>query len=305
MRIAALLLACAGPAAAQPMDPHMHMPGMAMPALSAPPAVSPDPHAGHAMPWAEAPAAATAGNAPAPAPVAADYADRVWGADAMAGPRARMKAEHGGMRTARLRIDEAEIRVRDGRNGYRWNGEARFGGDIDAFMIRSEGAGDRGRAPGEAEVQALWSHAIDPYFDVQAGIRHDFRPDPERSYATIGVEGIAPYWFDVEAALFLSDHGDLLGRIEASNDQRITQALILQPRAELNFAAQDVRATGTGRGLSEAELGLRLRYEITRQFAPYIGVSWDRKLGHTARFARRDGESVGGPGFVIGVRAWF
>jgi copper resistance protein B len=109
----------------------------------------------------------------------------------------------------------------------------------------------------------------------------------------------------VEGALFLSTKGDLLARAEAYYDQRITQRLILQPRAELNFAAQDVPENRIGSGLSNAELGLRLRYEITREFAPYIGVSWDRKTGATARYARADGETAGTTSFVAGIRTWF
>ena len=156
-----------------------------------------------------------------------------------------------------------------------------------------------------AEVQALYSRAIDPWFNLQVGVRQDFRPGPARTYATIGIEGIAPYWFEVEGALFLSDKGDLLGRLEGYNDQRITQKLILQPRVELNFAAQDVPANGIGSGLSDIELGLRLRYEIKREFAPYIGASWERKLGDSARFARAAGDRVQATSLVIGIRTWF
>lgn len=156
-----------------------------------------------------------------------------------------------------------------------------------------------------AEVQALYSRAIDPYFNLQAGVRQDFGVGPDRTYATVGLEGLAPYQFHTEAALFLSTKGELLGRLGGWYDQRISQRLILQPRVELNFAAQDVAATRTGSGLSDAELGLRLRYELRREFAPYVGVSWSRKLGDTARFARLDGNDVEDTAFVAGVRFWF
>jgi copper resistance protein B len=151
----------------------------------------------------------------------------------------------------------------------------------------------------------LYSRALDAYWNIQAGVRYDVRPGPERTYASLAVEGLAPYWFDVEAALFLSNKGDLLGRIEGYYDQRITNRLILQSRAELNFAAQDVRETGIGSGLSDAELGVRLRYEIAREFAPYVGVTWERKMGDTARFSREAGEERTGAGLVAGVRFWF
>jgi copper resistance protein B len=136
-------------------------------------------------------------------------------------------------------------------------------------------------------------------------VRYDFKPNPSRTYATLGFEGLAPYWFDVEGAVFLSDKGDILGRLEGSYDQRITQRLILQPRVEFNLAAQDIPENGIGSGLSDVELGLRLRYEFKREFAPYVGVSYDRKLGDSARFARSDGEDVGGVSLALGVRTWF
>jgi hypothetical protein len=127
-------------------------------------------------------------------------------------------------------------------------------------------------------VQALYSRAIGPYFNLQAGVRHDFEPKA-RSYAAFGVEGLAPYWFEVEAHAFVSTKGDVLGRLAASYDQRITQRLILQPRVEFNLAAQDVIESGIGAGLSDAEFDLRLRYEIVREFAPYIGISHSSKFG--------------------------
>ncbi len=154
-------------------------------------------------------------------------------------------------------------------------------------------------------MQALYSRAIGPYTDVQAGIRYDFKPDPSRVYATIGLETLAPGFFDVEGALFLSNKGDLLGRLEGYYDQRITQRLILQPRVEFNLSAQDVPEMRLGSGVTNAELGLRLRYEIKREFAPYIGISYDRRFGDTARFARADGESVKSTSLVLGIRTWF
>ena len=121
----------------------------------------------------------------------------------------------------------------------------------------------------------------------------------------LGFEGLAPYWFEVEGAVFVSDRGDVRGRLEGYYDHRITQRLILQPRAELKFAAQDVPENRIGSGLSNAELGLRLRYEIRREFAPYVGVSWDRRFGDTARYARADGDRATSKSIVAGVRVWF
>ena len=317
------------PAPAAAPDPHAGhaIPGMTMPQTP----TEPDPHAGHVMPQAPATAEAdphaghdmssmaggmthdmgtggTAlppGNAPAPAAPQPNYADRFYSPGEMAHARALLRGEHGGGTFWQVNFNLAEVQIRNGRESFRWDGEAWFGGDINRLTVKTEGNAEFGRGVEDAEVQALYSRAVGPYFNLQAGVRYDFKPNPSRTYATIGFEGLAPYWFDVEGALFLSDKGDVLGRLEGYYDQRITQRLVLQPRAELNFAAQDVPENGIGSGLSDIELGLRLRYEIKREFAPYIGVSYDRRLGDSARFARAEGENVGGPSFVVGVRTWF
>ena len=200
-----------------------------------------------------------AGNAPAPAAPEANDADRIWGRAAMAPARDVLRREHGGMSFSQLMINLAEVQVSKGPERFRWDGEFWYGGDIDRLTIKSEGEGAvRGTA--EGELQALYSRAIGPYFNVQAGVRRDFAPGADRTYASVGLEGLAPYWFDVEGALFLSDKGDLLARFEGYYDQRITQRLVLQPRLELNLAAQDMPSRGIGAGLVEAEAGLRLRY---------------------------------------------
>jgi copper resistance protein B len=246
-----------------------------------------------------------AGDAPAPAPPRDHYADRAWGAAAMAASRAALARDHGGGTFTRILVNIAEVQARAGRDGYRWDGEAWLGGDINRLTVKSEGEGAFGSRTDQAEGQVLYSRAVDAYWNLQAGIRHDLRPDPSRTYATIGVEGLAPYWFQIEGALFLSDQGDLLGRFEASHDMRLTQRLILQPRAELNLAAQEMPAQRIGSGLSTAELGLRLRYEMRREFAPYVGLSYERKTGDTARLARQAGDGVRATSLVIGVRTWF
>ena len=245
------------------------------------------------------------GNAPAPAAFPGNAAARYFGSERMAAEARELRREHGGGVFRQLIFNLAEGQFRNSRDGYRWDGEAWIGGDLNRLAIKTEGAGDFGRTVDDAEVQLLYSRALAPYVNLQAGLRYDVRPDPSRTYASIGVEALAPYWFDVEGTLFLSDKGDLFARAEAYYDQRITNWVVLQPRAELNFAAQDAPRQGVGSGLSDIELGLRLRYEIRREFAPYIGVSWDKKLGDTARFARAEGEDTGGFSVVTGVRAWF
>ena len=312
---ASLVFALAGPAAAQSMPgmdmgtptptptPPEHdmasMPGMAMPPTTAAPA--PDGAMDHAMTGTALPA----GDGTAPAPPTDRAADRYYGAEAIAAAMTALQREHGGQTLSMIQFNLAELQVRNGRDGYRWDGEGWFGGDIDRFVVKSEGRGDLGGRLDEAEVQALYSRAIGPYFNLQAGVRQDIRPQPARTYATVGIEGLAPYWFEVAGALFVSDKGDVLARAEGTYDQRITQRLILQPRVELNFAAQDVRTNGIGAGLSDAELGLRLRYEIEREFAPYVGISYDAKVGRTARFARANRERASAVSLVFGVRTWF
>lgn len=282
------------PSASQPAGHDMSaMPGMAMP--------------GHDMGAMAAPAGTDlpAGDTPPP-PLPADHAaDAVYGAPAMAMGRHHLETFHGGQKTGQVAFNLAEYQVRKGRDGFEWNGQAWYGGDIDRLWVKSEGDGTFGRSVERAEVQALYSHAIGPYFNVQGGVRYDFKPNPSRVYATVGVEGLAPSFFEVEGALFLSNNGELLGRAEAYYDQRITQRLILQPRAELNLAAQSSRDIGIGAGLSDAELGLRLRYDIRREFAPYVGVQYRRAFGDTRRFARLAGEDPGGWEVVTGIRTWF
>lgn len=135
-------------------------------------------------------------------------------------------------------------------------------------------------------------------------MRQDVEPK-SRTYATVGFETLLPYWIEAGGGLFLSNKGDVLGRAEGAIDWRLTQRLILQPRAELNFAAQDIPETATGSGLSDGELGLRLRYEVRREFAPYVGVTWARRFGRTADYARTQGREVSDTSFVIGLRGWF
>lgn len=243
---------------------------------------------------------------PAAARTGPDYAaDAVWGADAMAPIRRAVYAEHGSMTTGAVMIDRFEYHSQKGRDGYSWEGEAWYGGDYDRLWLKSKGEGGFGGALDEAEVQALWSHAIDPWFNLQTGVRYDLRPAPGRAHLAVGVQGLAPYMFEIDVAAFLSDRGGLSARIEAECDQRITNRLILQPRAEIDLAAQDTRAIRIGSGVSSIEAGLRLRYQFVPEFAPYLGVEYERNVGNTARFSRAAGEGAGGWRAVFGVRAWF
>ncbi len=246
-----------------------------------------------------------AGDAPPP-PIPTDhYADRTFAPQTMASARHAMMRENGGQVLAGLTVDLAEAQLRRGQDGYRWAGEARIGGDLHALVIASEGEGSVAERVERGEVQALYARAIGPYFDLRVGVRHDFAPDPATTYAAFGVEGLAPYWIEVAGAVYLGTDGDVLGRVEAHHDARLTQRLILQPRIEVNFAMQNSPAKRVGAGLSDIELGLRLRYEIDRRFAPYLGVSYEAKTGRSADYARAAGEAASATSLVAGVRVWF
>ncbi|WP_332771109.1 copper resistance protein B [Phenylobacterium sp.] len=303
--IGLLPLAVAAPASAQhaghtmpasppAADPHA---GHVMPAEAAPPPT--DPHAGHDMSKMEPPVGAEP-----PPPTPSDHAaERFHAPAAMAAARAQLAREHGGEPAWKVMLSTAELRPASGEDSYAWEGEAWYGGDAHRLVVKTEGEGADHLE--SAELQALYSRPISPYFDLQVGLRHDFEPTPSRTYATLGFEGLAPYWFELEGAAFLSDKGDISARLEGSYDLRLTQKLILEPRAEINLAAQDDSATGVGSGLTDTELGLRLRYEFRREFAPYVGVVHERKYGRTADFARAAGEDVDTTRLVIGLRAWF
>lgn len=230
-------------------------------------------------------------------------ADRFYGTDQMARSRAVLRNEHGGMSAFKILVDQFEARIKEGRDGFFVDAEAWYGGDIDKFWLKSEIEGEFGNSLEQAEAQGLWSHAIGPFFDLQLGARYDFEPGG-RAHLVAGIQGLAPYWFEVDAAAFLSDKGDVTARVEAEYDLRITQKLILQPKAELDFSLQDIEELGIGSGLSNLEAGLRLRYEVIPQLAPYLGIQYERRIGDTARFRRAAGEDAGGFSLIAGVRIW-
>lgn len=193
----------------------------------------------------------------------------------------------------------------DGPNIGRWDGQAWYGGDVNRVWLKTEGETARNGRVESAEVQLLYSRLLSYYWDFQAGVRYDIRPLPDRAYGVIGLQGLAPGMFEVDLQGFVSEKGDLSARAEVSYDAYITQRLVLQPNVEVNLAFQKVPELGIGSGFNDVEAGLRLRYEFTREVSPYIGVSYERKLGDTARYARDEGEDVGGWAFLTGLRLFF
>ena len=267
-----------------------------------------DPHAGHDMaepakpaspgPMMETPPPATAGSGPPRA------ADAIWGAEAMKASREDLRRTHGEFPVFWFQGDRLEAQVRQGADLYLWDIQGYYGGPTERLWFKSEGEGEFGSGPEDAEVQALYAKAFAPFWDVQAGVRHDLG-GPDTTHAVIGVQGLAPYLFEIDTALFLSHRGNVTARLEAEIDQRITQRLILQPRIEANLSAQDIPELGIGAGLDQIEVGIRLRYEIAREFAPYVGIEQSWRTGQGATFARARGEDPSATSVIAGIRFWF
>ncbi len=185
-----------------------------------------------------------------------------------------------------------------------WNGTGWIGGDIDRLWLRSEGKRTN-KGLVDAEVQALWGHSITPWWDVVGGVRHNFKPGKSQTWAAVGLQGLALYNFETQATAFIGQSGQTSVRLEGTYDFLITNRLILQPSLEVNLYGKNDESREQGTGLANSSLGLRLRYEVDRQFAPYIGVTWDRSYGNTARFVEHEGGRRNEVSFVAGVRVWF
>jgi copper resistance protein B len=184
-----------------------------------------------------------------------------------------------------------------------WDGRAWYGNDYDKLMLKSEGQRLDGEYEGDAEL--LWDRVVSRWWSLQVGVAHDFGEGPSRTWAAVGVQGLAPYWFEVEATLYVGEEGRTAANFSSEYEMFLTQRLVLQPKLELNLYGKDDVRNGIGSGLSDAELGLRLRYEIRREFAPYMGVLWSRLFGGTADLNRDRGGDDSEVQFVAGVRAWF
>jgi copper resistance protein B len=205
-----------------------------------------------------------------------------------------------------LLLEQNEYRSGGSGNEYSWEAQGWVGGDYNRAWFKTQGDHNiDANVLENAEVQALYSRSIAPFWDFQIGGRFDLKPAPSRSFAVLGIQGLAPYWFEVNPALFVSHKGDVSARLEAGYDVLLTQRLIARPEMQLDFAIQDVKEDAVGSGLSSVELGLRLRYEIRREFAPYIGVVWERKVGRTADFIRQRGDAADVLEFTLGIRLWF
>lgn len=192
----------------------------------------------------------------------------------------------------------------DDGNGLEWEGQAWFGSDLNKLWLRSEGERSGGHTEA-ADLEVLYGRAFARWWDVVAGVRHDFKPGASQDFAAIGVTGLAPYKFEVEATGYIGQSGQTAARLEAEYETLLTNRLILQPLVEVNFYGKSDERRSIGSGLSTAEAGLRLRYEITRQFAPYVGVVREWAFGDTADFRRDAGDGSNDTRIVAGVRVWF
>jgi copper resistance protein B len=201
-------------------------------------------------------------------------------------------------------VDQLELRLASGDNPLVWDGEAWLGKDLNKLWLKTEGEHVNGDTE-EVELQLLYSRAISAYWDFQAGWRGDLRPRPDRNWLAVGFKGLAPYFFAVDAAIFIGDRGRTAARIELEYDMRFTQRLILTPEFETNLYGKKDVELGIGSGLSDVEIGMRLRYEIRREFAPYIGLNWWKKFGDTANFADAAGQETDDLQLTLGIRAWF
>ncbi len=213
---------------------------------------------------------------------------------------------HDNMMFATFSADRLEYQSREGHPLFLWDVSAWMGNDFHKLLLESEAEWLIEEDSFEGvEVEAFYARNVAPFWDLKFGIRHDFEPNPERTFAAVGAEGIAPYWFEVDATAYLSEDGDISAALEVEYHLLLSQRLILQPRLETGFALQEVEEFGVGQGFNDLELGIRLRYEIRREFAPYIGISWSRKLGETADLAEAEGEDTDVTSFVAGVGFWF
>lgn len=202
-----------------------------------------------------------------------------------------------------IMLDQLEYRdTHEGAAGT-WEALGWYGSDYNKLFVKTEGERVR-RQTEDARVDVLWDRIVSRWWSLQAGARQDFGQGPSRTWVALGVQGLAQYWFDVEATFYVGEEGRTAARVKTEYDLLITQRWILQPEAEANLYGKPDPARGVGSGLSDLDVALRLRYEVRRQLAPYVGVAWTRRFGRSADLARADGGSASDVQFLAGVRIW-
>jgi len=207
---------------------------------------------------------------------------------------------------AHILFDQFEGRTNGPQNEFRWDGQGWIGTDLNKLWIKTEGFYENGRAT-DGDTELLYDRPIPflRFFDAQVGVRYDLDSNPGRTWGAIGIQGLAPYFFEFAPTFYFSNDSRFAGRVEGSYDLLVTQRLIAQPKFEINFYSKEQRDRGVGSGLSDLDTGLRIRYEITRKLAPYIGFAYTETFGEAARFTRNDGGIVRDPRFIFGARIWY
>ncbi|MGE3179401.1 MAG: copper resistance protein B [Vicinamibacterales bacterium] len=265
------------------------------PAREAPPVpVQSDPHAGHHPP----------GDGPADAALP-PFVPRLTDADRRAAfPEVHAHAAHDNQVNYFVLFDQLEWQPHDAGARFAWDDRGWIGRDLDRVWFRTEGLAVDGGVD-DAEAHLLYGRAIARWWDVVAGVRQDVRPGRAQTWGAVGIQGLAPYWFDLSATAYVGAGGRTALRLEADYELLLTNRLILKPLVELDLYGRADPERRIGAGLSSMDAGVRVRYEFRREFAPYVGITWRRTFGGTARFARENGEDVRSTGMVAGVRLWF
>ncbi|TAK99125.1 MAG: copper resistance protein B [Rhodospirillaceae bacterium] len=202
-------------------------------------------------------------------------------------------------------LDQFEARVASGNTSLRWQGEAWLGNDDYRIRLKSEGERTTSGVVTDGQQEIYYARPVSPFFDIQIGARYDLDSLRGRGWGAFGIEGLAPYFIHVAATAYVGGGGHAAAKFEGYYDLLITQRLILQPQVELNLYTNNDPARRIGAGFSDMDAGLRLRYEISRKFAPYVGMSYTHKFGQTGRYAVAAGEDRGSLRFTTGIRVWF
>lgn len=208
------------------------------------------------------------------------------------------------VRIGKVMLDRLDWRDANGASLLEWDASAWYGGDYNKLWLKTEGERRDGSTE-DARLEVLWDRIFTRWWSVQAGVRQDFGEGPSRTWAAVGVEGLAPYFFDVEATAYVGDGGRTAARLSSEYDLLLTQRLVLQPQAEVNLYGKDDPERRIGSGLSDLQFGLRLRYEFRREIAPYVGLVWTKRFGKSADFARAAGDGANDLQALAGLRIWF
>lgn len=264
-------------------------------------------HDGHAAP--SPPPAAGVHDQPSPVPPAAvalpSFIPPLTEADRRAAfPDVTGHAVHDDVVNFFVLFDQLEWLQGSGRTALNWDNKGWVGKDRNRLWFRSEGERDDGDVE-HAEAQVFYGRAVRRWWDILVGVRHDMQPGPSRTWAAIGVQGLAPYWFEVEATAYLGESGRTHFRFETEYELLLTNRLIVQPLVEVEIYGKSDPERGIGSGLSSANAGFRMRYEFRREFAPYVGITWDRRFFGTADFARTAGAGTSSARLATGLRLWF